>query len=99
VTGGDDEPPGHAEGVQRCERRRRCLGKGSGVLLDGRERFADPRPAPAGNLTERAEHVLLSRRLRLLVVDDVAGGAALRAQTEDVLTAEAGDGSLEHYGA
>ena len=69
------------------------------MFLDGGERFAHSRPEPARNLTQCAEDIFLSCRLRLLVGENVAGGAVRRAQSEDVLTAEARDRSFQHGGA
>ena len=82
--------------VQRC--RRRFLER-SGVFLDGDERFTQPFADLGGHLTQGAEDIFLARHLRLLVGEDVAGGAVLRPQGEDVLTAQAGDRAIEHRGA
>ena len=46
-------------------------------------RFAHAPPEPARNLTERAEDIFLPSRLRLLVGENVAGGAVLGAQPDD----------------
>ena len=69
------------------------------MFLDGGERFADSRSEAARNLTECAQDLFLPRRLRLLVGEDVAGRAVLRAQSEDVLTAEARDRAFQDGGA
>ena len=61
---------------------------GSRVFLDGGERFSNSRPETGRNLTECAQDLFFACRLRLLFGEDVAGRAVLRAQAEDVLTAE-----------
>ena len=71
----------------------------SGVFLDGGDRFTQFLADLSGHLTQRAENIFLSCHLRLLVGDDVASGAVLRPQGQDVLTTHAGDRSIEHRGA
>ena len=69
------------------------------VLLDGGQRFADPGSEGAGGATQGVEDVLLARRLHLFLGQDVAAAAALGAQSQHVLRAEAGDRALEHRAA
>ena len=69
------------------------------MLLDGGERFANSRSKTRRHLTECAQDLLFACRLRLLVGEDVASGAVLRAQAEDVLTAERRDRSFQDGGA
>jgi hypothetical protein len=69
------------------------------VFLDGGERFSDSRSKTRGNLTERTQDLFFPWCLRLLVGEDVAGRAMLRAQAEDVLTAEHRDRSFQDGGA
>ena len=69
------------------------------MLLDGGERFAHSRSETGRNLAECAQDLFFPRRLRLLVGEDVAGRAVLRAQAEDVLTAERRDRSFQDGGA
>ena len=59
-------------------------------------RFTQSLADLGGHLTQRAEDILLARHLRLLVGEDVACRAVRRAQSEDVLTAQAADRSIEH---
>src|SRR5260370_4457686 len=68
------------------------------MFFDAGERFTDTRPEPARNLTQCAEDVLLSCRLRLLVGENVTSGTVRRAQSEDVLAAEARDRPVEYGG-
>jgi hypothetical protein len=90
---------GYAEGLPRLQRGRRGLHERRRVLLDGGQRFTDSRPEPARHLTQRAEDILLPRRLRLFVSENVAGIAVRRPQAEDVVTAEHRDRSIEDCGA
>ena len=83
-----DHFPSGAVGLQRFKRRRRRFLERRRVFLDGGERFANSRSETRRNLTECAQDIFFPCRLRLLVGEDVAGRAVLRAQAEDVLTAE-----------
>ena len=58
------------------------------MFLDGGERFSHSRSKTRRHLTECAQDLFFACRLRLLVGEDVAGGAVRRAQAENVLTAE-----------
>ena len=69
------------------------------MLLDGGERFAHSRSETRRHLTECAQDIFFPRRLRLLVGEDVARRAVLRAQAKDVLTAERRDRSFQDGGA
>ena len=69
------------------------------MFLDGGERFSDSRSETDRNLTERAQDIFFPCRLRLLVGEDVAGRAVLRAQAKDVLTSEHRDRSFQNGGA
>ncbi|MEO7270719.1 MAG: hypothetical protein ABI211_01810, partial [Vicinamibacterales bacterium] len=88
-----------AVGLQRVERPRRRFRERRRVFLDGGERFSNPRAKTRGDLTECAQDILLPRRLRLLVGEDVAGRAVRGAQPEDVLTSERRDRSFQDGGA
>ena len=88
-----------AVGLQRFERRRRRFRERRRVFLDGGERFSNSRSKTRRNLTECAQDLFFPCRLRLLVGEDVAGRAVLRAQAEDVLTAERRDRSFQDGGA
>src|SRR4029453_27234 len=50
-------------------------------------------------MTEGAQDIFFPCRLRLLVAEDVAGRAILRAQSDDILTTERRDRSFEDGGA
>ena len=88
-----------AEGLERLERRRAGFFERAIVLLDGGQRFADPGSEGAGGAAQGSEHVLLARRLHLLLGQDVAAAAVLGAQSHHVLRAEAGNRALEHRAA
>src|SRR6266511_935678 len=95
----DEFPHRGAVGLQRFERRRRHFLERPRMFLDGGERFSNPRSKARRNLTECAQYLFFPCRLRLLVGKDVAGRAMLRAQAEDVLTAEHRDRSFQDGGA
>ena len=65
------------------------------VPLDGSERFADPCPEHAGNLSQRLEDIFFPCDLHLLLVEDVAGTAVRGAQAQHVLAAHPGHRPVE----
>src|ERR1019366_10319574 len=85
ITSRGENPRGRAIGFQGFERRRGGVGKRSVMLFDRGERFADAGSELTGNLTQGAQDVFLSRRLRLLLIEHVSGAAVLCAQAQYVL--------------
>ena len=69
------------------------------MFLDGGERFTHSRSETRRHLAECAQDLFFPCRLGLLVGEDVARRAVLRAQAEDVLTAERRDRSFQDGGA
>ena len=96
VAAGPQDRRPRAECAQRLDRRRRRLLERGAMLLDGGERFSDPRSKPDGDLAQRLEHIFLARRLHLLLVEDVAGAAARCAKAQHVLGPDGRDRTFQH---
>ena len=79
----------------------RCGGlfERSVVFPDGAERFADTRTKPARDHGESVEHIFLSGRLHLLLIQGLAVAAIDGFQAQNVLGSEARDGAFEGGGA
>src|SRR4051812_34403753 len=69
------------------------------MLLDDRQRFANPPSEHRGELTQDVQHVFFPSRLKLLLVEDISGVAALGSESEHVLVPEARDRSPDDTGA
>jgi hypothetical protein len=78
-TCGGDSLPGGAVGLQGIERRGGSFLEWRVALFDGGERFANAGSELTGDLAESTQNVFFSRCLRLLLVEDISGLAALCA--------------------
>src|SRR5438477_5324913 len=68
------------------------------MLFDCGERLTDSGPEFIDDLTQCIQNVLLLRGLYLFLIKDVSGAAVLRAQTQNVLASEAGNGAFKDSG-
>src|SRR5260370_14169677 len=69
------------------------------MLFDGGERLAHPGSELAGNLAQSIKDILSPGRVCLLLVQDIAGIASLRLQTQNILASKASDRTRENRGA
>ena len=65
------------------------------MLLHGGERFTYPGSELESDLAEGIEDILSPGRLRLFLIEDVAGVARSRSQAEDVFASQALNRALE----
>jgi hypothetical protein len=69
------------------------------MLLDRHERFPEANPELAGRIAQGIQHVFLPDGFRLLLGEHVSSRAGPRAQSNDILAAEAGDRAIQNCGA
>ena len=85
-----------AEFLERVERRSRCGFQRCGKFLDGADRLSQFFAQSGCGAVERFQNLFFAVRFDLLAVESVASLDIHRVEGDDVVTAKAGDGALQH---